>query len=179
MDLAERLAVGGSDDAGKDLWLARDLPLNPGQHVHVAVQDEVVTALPEGMHVSVLVDGSSQATDDERGERGGPPGPYLGVPQVRASLGDINFEQAVHHWLVVGGADRLPHEAPALRGRDHLAFTLLLHRLLLVCPGYQDPYAAALSAPSTRRTRRHRSTRIRRWIRCSVAGKYALALSMG
>src|SRR6266545_3569767 len=96
MDLAERLAVGSSDDAGEDLWLARDLPLDPGQHVHVAVQDEVVAALPEGMHVSVLVDGSSQAGDDERGERGGLPGPYLRVPQVRASLGHIDFEQAMH-----------------------------------------------------------------------------------
>src|SRR6266542_1945058 len=42
----------------------------------------------------------------------------------------IDFEQAMHHRLVVGGADRLPHEAPALRVRDHVVFTLLLHRLL-------------------------------------------------
>jgi hypothetical protein len=68
MDLAERLAICGSDDGGKDLGLAGDLPLDPGQNVHVAEQDEVLTALPKGMHVFVLVDGSSQAGDHERSE---------------------------------------------------------------------------------------------------------------
>jgi hypothetical protein len=61
MDLRERLVVGGSDDAGQDLWLARDLPLDPGQHVHILEQDEVPVALAKGVHVLVLVDGSSQA----------------------------------------------------------------------------------------------------------------------
>jgi hypothetical protein len=107
---------------------APDLSLDPRQHVDVAEQHQVLAALPKGVHVPMLVNGSPQAGDDERGDQGGLPGPCLQVPQVRASLRDIDLEQPVHHRLVVGGPDRLLHEAPALRIRDDVVFTLLVHR---------------------------------------------------
>jgi hypothetical protein len=47
-DLLEGLVVGGSDDAGKDPGLARDLPLDPGQQVHVVEQDQVLVVVAAG-----------------------------------------------------------------------------------------------------------------------------------
>lgn len=47
-----------------------------------------------------------------------------------------------------------------------------------VGPGDQAPWAADVLATLTRRTRRHPSTPTSRWVRCSVAGKYARALSL-
>src|SRR2546428_2614010 len=68
MNLAHGLAIGCSDNGGKDLFLTSHLMLNRGIHVHLIKQDETLAAFAIGLHCFMFVNGFCQAGNEERRE---------------------------------------------------------------------------------------------------------------
>src|ERR1700693_5265479 len=130
MNLANGLAVGGSDDVGHDLRISSHVTLNRGIHIHLIKHDEVFPAFAIGLHGFVLIDGFCQAGSEERRERQGLPSGRFMLSEARARPGHIDFEQAMDHGLVLDGPIRERLQAPHLWIRDHLVSSVLLFHAL-------------------------------------------------
>jgi len=97
MDLAEGLAIGGSEDVDHGLLLAMHFMLNLCVHIHILKEDELIPAFAIGLHGFVLIDGFGQAGNEECRERQGLPSCCLVLPKVSAHPGHIDFEQTMNH----------------------------------------------------------------------------------